>query len=79
MLEALLQDGVEPVADIVINHRDGTTGWADFRNPEWDTRTITRNDEAFTNADSEVFDTPVEMRGAEEERPSQYTQHMGST
>lgn len=79
MLEALLHNGVEPVADIVINHRDGSTGWADFKNPEWDTRAITLNDEAFTNPDSEVFDTPVEMRGAKEEQPGEYTQHMGST
>ena len=35
VLEALLHNGVEPVADIVINHRDGTTNWAGFQNPEW--------------------------------------------
>ncbi|MFZ1893120.1 MAG: alpha-amylase, partial [Rhodoplanes sp.] len=33
-LAALLGAGVEPVADIVINHRDGSTGWADFKNPD---------------------------------------------
>jgi hypothetical protein len=37
MLEALLQNGIEPVADIVINHRDGTAHWADFKNPDWGT------------------------------------------
>ncbi len=79
MLEALLQNGVEPVADIVINHRDGSSGWANFENPDWDTRAITKNDEAFTNPDSEVFDTPLAMRGAEEERPIEYTRHQGTT
>src|SRR5271165_4001003 len=34
MLAALLGNGVEPIADIVINHRNGSTGWADFKNPD---------------------------------------------
>jgi hypothetical protein len=37
MLVALLGNGVEPVADIVINHRDATRGWAGFENPSWGT------------------------------------------
>jgi Glycosidases len=72
MLEALLQHGVEPVADIVINHRNGSQRWADFNNPAWDTRSITKYDEAFTNPDSEVFNLPDAQRGAEEEIPSEY-------
>ncbi len=79
MLEALLQNGVEPVADIVINHRDGSTGWANFSNPDWDTRAITEDDEAFTNPNSEAFDTPLEMRGRGEELPTEYTHHGGTT
>lgn len=79
MLAALLQNGVEPVADIVINHRNGSERWADFKNPDWGTWAITRNDEAFTNPDSEVFNTSVEKRGAEEEQPKQYTLHGGTT
>ncbi|NIR31221.1 MAG: alpha-amylase [Gammaproteobacteria bacterium] len=79
MLVALLQNGIEPVADIVINHRDGSRGWADFRNPDWGTWAITRNDEAFTHPGSEVFDTPLAQRGAEEERPSEYAGHPGTT
>ncbi len=78
MLRALLQNGIEPVADIVINHRDGTHGWAGFRNPQWGTWAITRYDEAFTNPESEVYQTPVEQRGAEEERP-EYVGHGGIT
>jgi len=78
-LEVLLQHGIEPVADIVINHRDGSRGWADFKNPDWGTWAITRNDEAFTNANSEIFGTPVEQRGAEEEKPTEYAGHGGTT
>jgi alpha-amylase len=79
MLEALLQNGIEPVADIVINHRDGLHSWADFGNPDWDTRAICRNDEAFTNPRSNVVNTPVERRGAAEEHPAEYTFHGGTT
>ena len=79
MLMALLQNGVEPIADIVINHRDGWRRWADFKNPDWGTWAITRNDEAFTNPNSEVFETPVAQRGAQEELPIEYTRHGGST
>jgi alpha-amylase len=79
MLTSLLGAGVEPVADIVINHRDGSTSWADFKNPDWGTWAITRNDEAFTNSGSEVANTPLRQRGAEEERPTPYAQHSGTT
>lgn len=79
VLVTLLQNGVEPIADIVVNHRDGSQGWADFKNPDWGTWAITRNDEAFTNPDSDVFQTPVGQRGAVEERPQGYAQHGGTT
>jgi alpha-amylase len=79
MLEALLEHGVEPVADIVINHRDGSTGWTDFTNPDWGLWAITRNDEAFSNTDSGVMGTPVEQRGAPEEPPLPYATHGGTT
>jgi alpha-amylase len=79
MLAALLAAGVEPVADIVINHRDGSWRWADFRNPDWGTWAITRDDEAFNNQASEVFGTPVAQRGAEEERPEYASGGSGAT
>ena len=63
MLASLLGNGVEPVADVVINHRDGTQRWADFKNPEWGTWAITRGDESFTNANSESSTRP-RTRGA---------------
>lgn len=79
MLELLLRNGVEPVADLVLNHRDGNSGWADFKNPEWDTRSITQEDEAFTDSRSEVFGIPLEMRGSTEESPAEYARHGGTT
>jgi alpha-amylase len=74
MLEALLKRGVEPVADIVINHRNGSHKWADFTNPAWDTKSITKYDEAFTKKDttSEVFNIPESERGNQEEVPKEY-------
>jgi alpha-amylase len=66
-LEALLASGVEPIADVVINHRAGRNRWADFANPAWGTRAIVRDDEAFSNPASEVFGTPIDQRGAPEE------------
>ena len=69
MLKALLENGIEPIADIVINHRDGSTGWANFKNPTWDTWAICQDDEAFSDNNSEVFNTPIELRGAGEEHP----------
>lgn len=37
--------GVKVVADIVLNHRNGTRDWADYTNPDWPTTAIVRNDE----------------------------------
>lgn len=37
--------GVKVVADIVLNHRNGTKDWYDFTNPDWPTTAIVRNDE----------------------------------
>ncbi len=37
---------IHPMADVVVNHRGGTTNWTDFTNPTWDCRSITSTDEA---------------------------------
>jgi alpha-amylase len=66
-LETLLQSGIEPIADIVINHRDGEAGWADFKNPGWGTWAICRTDEAFTDVRSGISNTPANQRGDCEE------------
>lgn len=78
MIEGLLKHGIEPIADIVINHRDGDSTWVDFKNPDWGVWAICRTDEAFCSPDSPFTGTPVDQRGAEEERPS-YVSHKGTT
>jgi alpha-amylase len=72
MLEALLNAGVEPVADVVINHRDGDTWWADFKEPDWGPWAICAEDEAFSRKDSRVADIPLSERGGPEEKPIPY-------
>jgi len=45
-ISALSGRGIKSIADVVINHRVGTTtDWADFTNPTWDCRAIVSNDE----------------------------------
>jgi alpha-amylase len=44
-LTAFNNRGVKAIADIVINHRVGTTNWADFTNPTWGTWSIAAGDE----------------------------------
>ena len=45
------------VADVVINHRSGSTSWGDFQNPTWETvkgenyKAISSSDEGFANDD----------------------------
>jgi alpha-amylase len=67
LLRSLLTAGVEPVADVVINHRDGSGGWVEFENPRWDTRAICRTDEAFSDSRSGATNTPDTMKGDCEE------------
>ncbi len=44
-INQLHAQGVKAIADIVINHRVGTTGWGDFTEPAWGTDSVTRDDE----------------------------------
>ena len=44
-INALHNRNVKVLADVVINHRVGSTNWADFRNPAWGCWAVTRNDE----------------------------------
>jgi alpha-amylase len=39
---------IHPMADVVVNHRGGSTTWTDFTNPTWDCNSITSGDEAAT-------------------------------
>lgn len=50
MLQNLNNNGIEPIADIVINHRVGSTNWVDFTNPTWGTWSITSNDEVWNQS-----------------------------
>lgn len=45
VVSAFKSKGVKAIADVVVNHRVGTTGWSDFTNPNWTTYTIVNNDE----------------------------------
>ena len=47
----------KPIADIVVNHRAGSTSWGDFQNPKWtdDYFSICSDDEGFTAADSPMI------------------------
>ena len=49
MLANLNSRGINPIADVVANHRSGTTGWTDFTNPVWGCDAIVSNDEAATD------------------------------
>jgi alpha-amylase len=44
-ISALHTYGVKAIADIVVNHRVGTTNWADFTNPQWGSWAVVRGDE----------------------------------
>ena len=52
----------------MINHRDGTSGWADFKSPDWGTWAICATDEAFSQAASGITATPADQKGACEEK-----------
>ena len=55
VVRALGNAGIASVADIVVNHRVGTTNWFDFTNPNWTTYTIVAGDECncgLGNADT---------------------------
>lgn len=43
---------IHPMADIVVNHRVGTTNWMDFTNPTWDCKSVCSTDEASGTANT---------------------------
>ena len=44
-VNALHSAGLYVLADAVLNHRNGTTDWYDFTNPDWPSTVIVQNDE----------------------------------
>lgn len=44
-LTALNNNGVKPIADLVLNHRVGTNNWADFTDPVWNADSVCQGDE----------------------------------
>ena len=51
MLTNMNTRGIYPIADVVANHRSGTTGWTTFTNPTWGCDAIVINDEATSAYD----------------------------
>ena len=47
LISTLHGKGVKALADIVINHRNGTGSWCGFSNPNWSMQAITSDDEAW--------------------------------
>ena len=69
MLTNMNSRGVYPIADVVVNHRNGTTGWTDFTNPTWGCETICNNDDAASASyvgcrPSGAADTGEEFKGS---------------
>ncbi len=50
---SLKNAGLKPLADIVINHRNGNLAFADFVNPNWDCSTMMQDDEV-RNASGQI-------------------------
>ncbi|MDY7228699.1 glucan 1,4-alpha-maltotetraohydrolase domain-containing protein [Hyalangium rubrum] len=44
-IAALHSNGVKAIADVVVNHRVGTSNWADFTNPTWGADSVCQGDE----------------------------------
>lgn len=69
MLTNMNNRGIYPIADVVVNHRSGTTGWVDFTNPTWGCETICSNDDAASASyvgcrPSGALDTGMEFPGS---------------
>lgn len=57
LLTTLNSNNVSPIADIVINHRVGTSNWGTFTEPSWcdDYYAICSDDEGFSNSSSDMY------------------------
>ncbi len=57
LISALHGQNVKAIADIVINHRNGSGSWCTFTNPAWGFDSIVSNDEAWGAAGSNCSGT----------------------
>lgn len=64
MLANMKTRGIHPIADVVANHRSGTTGWTTFTNPAWGCDAIVINDEATAAYDAGNPDVSCRPSGA---------------
>jgi alpha-amylase len=64
-INTLHTNNIKVLADIVINHRVGTTNWGDFTNPTWGCWAVTADDEWAANAGNPcgAFDTGESFLG----------------
>lgn len=51
-IQALHASNIKVIADIVINHRNGSGNWHSFKNPEWGTDAIVSDDECWSLSQS---------------------------
>jgi alpha-amylase len=83
LIDDLLEDGIEPIADVVINHRNGTGSWAKFENPAWPTRFICSDDEFWFQSKANLNDADDALidkneRGAPDFQGSNYPRWDGA-
>ena len=46
-VQAMHSAGLKVLADVVLNHRSGSTTWIDFRNPDWPSNVVVNDDEVW--------------------------------
>lgn len=83
LLRTLLENGIEPVADIVVNHRNGSGGWATFQNPEWPSSFICWTDEFWCHDPRDMSEADRQIlqaneRGAPDYREAGYPNWHGA-
>ncbi|RCU49808.1 alpha-amlyase [Corallincola holothuriorum] len=57
LITTLHGKNIKAIADIVINHRNGTGSWCNFVNPDWGNDAITSDDEAWDATGSDCSGT----------------------
>lgn len=50
-VSAMHKAGVKVLADVVLNHRNGSTTWIDFKSPDWPSNVVVNDDEVWAQPD----------------------------